>query len=55
MIVATFHMGVRWRKALEDKSAGIVFVVTWLWLRIVNGVIAFLILCSFLGGIALVA
>ena len=52
MIVATFHMGVRWRKALDDKSAGILFVATWPWLRITNGVIAFLILCSFLGGVS---
>lgn len=54
MIVATFHMGVRWRKALEDNS-GVIFIATWLWLRIANGVLAFLILCSFLGGVALVA
>ena len=55
MIVATFHMGVRWRKALETKDVGFIFVATWNWLRIANGVLAFLILCSFLGGIGLVA
>lgn len=55
MIVATFHMGVRWRKVLENKDAGIGFIATWSWLRIANGVLALFILCSFLAGIALVA
>jgi hypothetical protein len=55
MIVATFHMGVRWRRALETKKEGVVFVATWSWLRVANGVVALLILCSFLGGIGLVA
>ena len=55
MIVATFHMGVRWRKALEAKDVGFMFVATWNWLRIANGLLAFLILCSFLGGVGLVA
>lgn len=55
MIVATFHMGVRWRKALEDKRASAIFIATWPALRIANGVLGLLVLCSFLGGIALIA
>jgi hypothetical protein len=55
MIVATFHMGVRWRKALEAKEMAFAFVATWNWLRIANAVLAFLILCSFLGGVGSIA
>lgn len=54
MIVATFHMGVKMRKTLEGKSPGFVFVATWSWLRVANGLLGFLILCSFLAGIGLV-
>lgn len=55
MIVATFHMGVRWRKALEAKEAAVMFIATWNWLRIANAALAFLILCSFLGGVGSIA
>jgi len=55
IIVATFHMGVRWRKALQSGEVAFAFVATWNWLRIANALLAFLILCSFLGGIGLVA
>jgi hypothetical protein len=54
MIVATFHMGVKMQKTMEGKSPGFVFVATWSWLRVANGVLALLILCSFLAGIGLV-
>jgi hypothetical protein len=55
MIIATFHMGVRWRTALEAKQAAFSFVATWNWLRLANAALAFLILCSFLGGVGLIA
>jgi hypothetical protein len=55
MIVATFHMGVRWRKSLEGTAPGFQFVASWAWLRIANAALALLILLSSLGGIALVA
>lgn len=55
MIIATFHMGVRWRKGLEAKDVGFMFVATWNWLRIANAALAFLILCSFLGGVGALA
>ena len=55
MIVATFHMGVRWRKALEANDVAFAFVATWPLLRIANAALAFVILCSFLGGVYLVA
>lgn len=57
MIVATFHMSVRWQQILEQTSENIsaVTIATWSWLRISNAILGFLILCSFLSGIALVA
>ena len=55
MIVATFHMGVLWRKALQGNGIGFEFIATWPWLRVANAALALLILCSFLGGIGLVA
>ena len=54
MIVATFHMGVRWQRALESKVA-FSFVATWGWLRVANALLFFLILFGFLGGIGLLA
>ena len=55
MIIATFHMGVRWQKALEDKKKDLTFVATWPWLRVLNGVLGASILFSCIGGIALMA
>jgi hypothetical protein len=57
MIVATFHMGVRWQQILEQKSETMsaMTIATWPWLRIANALLGLLILCSFLAGIALVA
>ena len=54
MIVATFHMGVKMQSALERTPYIGIFVATWPWLRIANGLMGLLILCSFLAGIALV-
>lgn len=55
MIAATFHMGVRWRKALTEQPGKTVFVATWSWLRILNAAIGFSALLSFLIGLVLVA
>lgn len=53
MIAATFHMGVRWRKALQDNKEGVTFVATWPWLRIFNGGLGASVLICCVGGIAL--
>jgi len=55
MIVATFHMGVRWRAALETRNSSSTFIATWNWLRIINAVLGASILVSFLVGVYLVA
>lgn len=55
MIVATFHMGIRWQKTLQSPGTTFEFVATWNWLRVANGVLAFLVLCCFLLGISLLA
>ena len=55
MIIATFHMGIRWRKALEGKKESFAFIATWPWLRVINGVIGVSVLCSCVAGIALMA
>ena len=56
MIIATFHMGVRWRKNLEDnKKNDFVFVATWSWLRVLNAALGISVLCSCVTGIALMA
>ena len=55
MIIATFHMGVRWRKKLEAANEDVVFVATWPWLRIVNAILGVSILCSCVIGIAFMA
>lgn len=55
MIVATFHMGVRWHKELQKGTAAFVFIATWSWLRIANAIVALSVLCSCLAGIALMA
>jgi hypothetical protein len=54
MVVATFHMGVKMQKRLTAQSPVPVVIATWMWLRVTNGVLALVILCTFLGGLGLV-
>ena len=56
MIAATFHMGVRWRKRMEEgRTPGTFFVATWTWLRVANAVVGISALLSFLAGIVLIS
>ena len=55
MIIATFHMGVLWREKLEGQKESFVFVATWSWLRVLNGIIGVSVLLSCVAGIALMA
>ena len=55
MIIGTFHMGVKWRALLGGTNGNFAVIATWSWLRIANALLALVVLCSFLAGIALVA
>lgn len=51
MIGATFHMGVRWGRALQSGATSTVLVATWSWLRIANAALAASVLACFLVGV----
>ncbi len=55
MIIATFHMGVRWRKNLQVPKEDFVFLATWPWLRILNASLGASALVSCVIGIAFMA
>lgn len=55
MIIATFHMGVRWSKKLGDPKANFSTVATWTWLRVLNAILGVSVVVSCLIGIGLMA
>lgn len=55
MIIATFHMGLRMKKVLENEKPGVVIIATWTWLRVLNATLGISILISCVAGIALMA
>jgi len=55
MIGATYHMGVRWRRHLQQPATSTAFIVTWTWLRALNAVLGAVALLSFLVAIVLMS
>ena len=55
MIIATFHMGILWRKTLENQKESFSFIATWSWLRVLNGALGVSVLFSCVVGIGLMA
>jgi hypothetical protein len=55
MIAASFHIGVRWKKALEAPTGKVKIIASWTWLRLLNAIVGVAVLVSFLVGVALVA